>query len=77
MFSAIVTGGLLFLNGSLVLAIVAVLRESEVPYMTDPGVTQVILFLLPLILVVLQWMMIDYVRRHVLTGRTTVSPEEN
>lgn len=60
--SAMLTCGLLFVNGSLVLAILEVLENSGLSLGSEQGVGQFLLFALPVALVVAQWMMIDYVR---------------
>lgn len=61
--SAAATCGLLFINGSLVLAILQVIDAAGFPWLRDQeGLSQFVLFVVPVALVVIQWMMIDYVR---------------
>ena len=60
--SALVTCLLLFLNGSLVMALV----QPSQPWNTQPGVTQFLLLFLPVLMTLAQWWMIDYVRTRVI-----------
>ncbi len=60
--SALFTCFLLYLNGSLVLAVISALQVSGDTWFEDERVAQCALFLLPVVLVVIEWMMIDYVR---------------
>ena len=60
--SALFTCLLLYLNGSLVLAVVSALKQPEGNWLDDERVVQCVLFTVPVILVVIEWMMIDYVR---------------
>ena len=60
--SALVTCLMLFINGSLVLAFLAVFDRVGPAWMRDPSFSQFMLFLVPVLLVVVQWIMIDYVR---------------
>ena len=60
--SAFVTCLMLFINGSLVLAFLATFAGSGPAWMSNPRFAQFMLFLLPVVLAVVQWMMIDYVR---------------
>ncbi len=62
MGSAMLTGVLLFVNGSLVLAIVEMFTGSEWELLNKQGAGQFILFVAPVAMVVAEWMMIDYVR---------------
>lgn len=62
--STLVTGVLLFLNGALVLAVFQTLAPTGPEWMQKPEVMQFSLFVAPVVLVVLQWMMIDYLRHH-------------
>lgn len=61
--SAVVTCGLLFINGSFVMALLTAFAASGPSWARKPEVSQFILFSMPVVLVVVQWMMIDYVRR--------------
>jgi len=60
--SAILTCIMLFMNGSLVMAILTALARSGPPWLSKPEFLQFMLFLVPVLLVVAEWMMIDYVR---------------
>ncbi len=60
--SALLTCLMLFINGSLVMALLAAFASSGPSWATKPEFSQFVLFLLPVVLVVIQWMMIDYVR---------------
>ncbi len=60
--SALLTGFLLFINGSLVMAILAALAQSGPKWLSKPAFSQFMLFAMPVLLVVVEWMMIDYVR---------------
>lgn len=75
--SAALTCGLLFINGSLVLAILQVVGAAGFdPLASDQheGLVQFALFVLPVALVVIQWMMIDYVRTR-FRSRSSHPPE--
>ena len=61
--SAVVTCVMLFINGSLVMAILSVVSAAGPSWARKPEVLQFLLFSLPVALAVAQWMMIDYVRR--------------
>ena len=67
--SALITGGLLFLNGSLVLATVKTLDQMGTPLMDNPKTAQFLVFTVPVMMVVAEWIMIDYVRRRLRFGR--------
>jgi len=61
MAAAIVSCLLLFLNGGVVMALVNVLDDWGFVYMSDDRITQFIVLIGPVLLLVLQWLMIDYV----------------
>lgn len=65
--SAAFTGLLLFVNGSLVLAILSAMSSNDVPYIGKPEISQFLLFSMPLGMVVVQWLMFDYVRERLST----------
>lgn len=67
--STIVTGVLLFLNGALVLALLDSWAPALPGWMQKREFMQFVLFVGPVVLVVLQWMMIDYLRRHLRWSR--------
>ena len=60
--SALVTCVMLFINGSLVLAFLAAFSKFGPDWMRNPSFAQFMLYLVPVLLAVAQWMMIDYVR---------------
>ncbi|TWT69184.1 hypothetical protein [Crateriforma conspicua] len=60
--SSLVTCLLLFVNGSLVMAILVMMMRFAPAWMQQQALMQFLLFALPVALVFLQWMMIDYVR---------------
>lgn len=60
--SALLTCLMLFINGSLVMAILVAINQVIPPQFHYPAVFQFLLFSMPVLLAVLQWMMIDYVR---------------
>jgi uncharacterized membrane protein YhdT len=53
---------LLLLNGSLVLAILDSIPSTAPSWAKKPEFLQFLLFLLPVLMVVVQWIVIDYVR---------------
>jgi len=59
---ATVTGLLLFINGAIVLVFVRALVQSETSLLSRPDVAQLLLLSVPVVMVVFQWKMIDYVR---------------
>lgn len=67
--SAAVTCMLLFINGSMVTAVYSAAAETGPAVMEDPRLIQFALFVGPVLLVVAQWVMIDYV-----TSRLRRSP---
>lgn len=66
--SAVVSCILLFLNGGLVMALINVFADRDLPYAQDGRISQFIVLIGPVLLLIVQWMMIDYVRVRV--GRT-------
>lgn len=61
--SALLTCLMLFINGSLVMGILAALATTGPAFLSDERFRQFVLFSLPVLLAIVQWMMIDYVRR--------------
>ncbi|QDT10102.1 hypothetical protein K239x_20560 [Planctomycetes bacterium K23_9] len=61
-FSALITCGLLFINGALVLAVLRAFSRSGADWARDVRLMQFLLLLVPVILVVLQWKLLDYLR---------------
>ncbi|TWU06406.1 hypothetical protein [Stieleria varia] len=59
---AFVTAVLLLLNGSLVLALLNRVAKDLPMWMRRPGFLQFALFSLPVVLVVLEWILFDYLR---------------
>ena len=60
--SALLTCLMLFINGSLVMALLTAFASSGPYWVRKPQFTQFMLFFMPVLLAVIQWMMIDYVR---------------
>ncbi len=60
--SAALTGFMLFLNGSLVMALLSAAHGFHWEWLQDDRITQFLLFSMPLCFAVLEWMAIDYVR---------------
>ena len=60
--SAAITCFLLFLNGSLVMAVLMAADGLRFEWLRNSKVSQFLLFALPLVLVVIEWKAIDYVR---------------
>jgi hypothetical protein len=60
--SALLTGFMLFINGSFVLALLSVLSKVGPAWTNRAEFSQFLLFIMPVLLVIAQWMMIDYVR---------------
>lgn len=60
--SALLTCLMLFVNGSLVMALLSAYATSGPSWANKPEFAQFMLFLMPVVLAVAQWMMIDYVR---------------
>jgi hypothetical protein len=63
--SAALTGFLLFINGSLVMAVLTAITRSGPSWASKPEFSQFMLFIIPVLLVVAEWIMIDYVRTRV------------
>ncbi len=61
MTAALVSCFLLFLNGGVVMALVNALDDWGFTYTADDRITQFIVLIGPVLLLVIQWMMIDYV----------------
>jgi hypothetical protein len=59
--STLVTCLLLFVNGGLIAAICSALIRSGSTTLANAGVNQFVLFCGPVVLVVIEWIMIDYV----------------
>jgi hypothetical protein len=64
--SALVTSLMLLINGSFVMAILSALTINELPLVSNPRFSQFLLFTIPVLMAVGQWMMIDYVRTRLL-----------
>ncbi|MEM9364964.1 MAG: hypothetical protein AAGD07_03135 [Planctomycetota bacterium] len=60
--SAVVSCVLLLVNGAFVMALLAAFAAGGVAWITNPKVSQFLLFSLPVAMLVVQWMMIDYLR---------------
>lgn len=60
--SALLTCLMLFVNGSLVMAILTAIASSGPTWLSKPEFSQFMLFLVPVLMVIAEWMMIDYLR---------------
>ncbi|MEX0824550.1 MAG: hypothetical protein WD119_00205 [Pirellulaceae bacterium] len=67
--AALITGALLFLNGGLVMALLNAASPEGPKWFRDPRFVQFTLFCAPVILVIIEWMMIDFVRSHLWRSR--------
>ena len=56
---------MLFINGSFVWALLTAWTKSGPTWMSKPKCLQFVLFVFPVLLVIAEWMMIDYVRSRV------------
>jgi hypothetical protein len=68
--SALLTGFLLFLNGGVVLAALNALSSGEFVFLRNESFSQFVVLIGPVFLVIVQWMMIDYLRTRLLRRRT-------
>jgi len=69
LLSALVTAVMLLINGSFVSVLLSAFASSGPEWLARPGVLQFILFVAPLMMVVVEWMILDtvadlFVRRH-------------
>jgi hypothetical protein len=64
------TGFLLFLNGGVVLAALNALSSGGFVILRNESFSQFAVLFGPVVLVVIQWVMIDYLRTHLLRRRT-------
>lgn len=64
--SALVTALMLLVNGSLVMAVLTSLTKNDVPLVSNLKFSQFLLFTIPVVMAIGQWMMIDYVRTRLL-----------
>jgi hypothetical protein len=64
--SAMVTALMLLINGSLIMAILTALIKNDVPLVSNARLGQFLLFTIPVLMAIGQWMMIDFVRRRLL-----------
>ena len=62
LLSAGVTCLMLLVNGSLVMAVLDSIPNNAPPWARKAEFVQFMLYLVPVLLVVIQWMMIDYIR---------------
>ena len=60
--SAVISCVLLLVNGAFVMALLAAFAAGGVEWIRNPKVSQFFLFSMPVALLVVQWMMIDYLR---------------
>jgi hypothetical protein len=62
--SAILSCILLFLNGGVAMALINAAQERGYVWVNDDRITQFIVLFSPVLLLVVQWTMIDYLRTH-------------
>src|SRR5690606_30081530 len=62
MTSALISCVLLFLNGGVVMAVVHALDDRGFRFASDDRITQFLVLIGPVLLLIIQWMMIDYLR---------------
>ncbi len=62
--SAILSCILLFLNGGLTMALINAIGERGYTWVGDDRITQFLVLVGPVLLLVIQWSMIDYLRTH-------------
>lgn len=64
MLYALLSSVLLFLNGGLTMALINALGEREHAWVNDDRITQFLVLIGPVILLIFQWVMIDYLKTH-------------
>ncbi|HBJ37270.1 MAG TPA: hypothetical protein DDZ51_21445 [Planctomycetaceae bacterium] len=62
--SALLSCVLLFLNGGLTMALINAVGERGYNWLNDDRITQFLVLVGPVLLLVIQWTMIDYLRTH-------------
>ena len=60
---AVTTGAMLFVNGSIVLVFVSALAQSGYAIAAREDIAQLLLLAVPVVMVVVEWKLIDYVWR--------------
>ena len=65
LFSALFTCVMLFFNGTIVLAFLKAFARSGYDWARNPQLMQFLLLLLPVLMVIFEWMFIDYIRRRI------------
>jgi len=63
--SATLTSLMLFINGSFVWALLSVVTKTGPSWASKPEFLQFTLFVVPVLLVIVEWVMIDYVRSRI------------
>jgi len=71
--SALLTGFLLFLNGGVVLAGLNAVSSGGFPFLRDERFSQFVVLAGPVVLVVIQWIMLDYLRTRFVRRRRDAS----
>jgi hypothetical protein len=69
--SAAMTCVMLFINGSVVMAVLTILGREGPSWISNQKFSQFVLFLAPVLLTVVEWMMLDYVRTRFSTSRSS------
>ncbi len=62
--SAILSCVLLFLNGGVTMALINAISERGYAWVNDDQITQFLVLFGPVLLLIIQWSMIDYLRTH-------------
>lgn len=70
--SALLTGFLLFLNGGVVLASLNALSSGGLTFLRNESFSQFVVLLGPVVLVIIEWLMIDYLRTRLSRRRTKI-----
>jgi len=70
MGSALLTCFLLFINGALVMAVVRALAQSGPSWLGHAEFSQFLLLSIPVLLVIIEWLMFDYLRSRLGQRRT-------
>ncbi|MGV3484145.1 MAG: hypothetical protein ACO1RT_06995 [Planctomycetaceae bacterium] len=71
--SALLTGFLLFLNGGVVLASLNALSSGGLTFLRNESFSQFVVLIGPVILVIIEWIMIDYLRTRFSRRRARVN----
>lgn len=67
--AALVTAALLFFNGGFVMAVLNAVASEGPGWLRDQRFMQFTLFAAPVLLVIVEWMIIDFIRTHLWRSR--------